>query len=96
MKLSNAIDIKINELLQEYREVQYESNEKIEMNRNVNKSEFLSEECNLDHTEVEIIDNRFNELDDTYINAVEVKFKIKRKGKRKFEDLKVYYRIIEK
>lgn len=94
MTLLDAIEIKRKELLKDYREVYYKSNEIIKMCRNGNMSEFLSKECCLNSTEVEIINDRFNELDDTYVDAAKVVFEVKRPKKRKIENIEVYYKII--
>jgi hypothetical protein len=95
MKLSEAIELKSIELLQDYKKVEYSHNEIIKMKANSEQNNYISKELSID-TEIEEINNRFEELDnENHINAVLLVFNVKAPHKRIFMQKKIYYRITE-
>lgn len=92
MKLLQAVSAKVIELGDKYREVSLEHNKEIvKITKDSTTSNYIKQIPDWD-IEVEHINNRF-EIEGE-IEAVEVTFEVKRKGKRKYETHKEYYKIL--
>lgn len=95
MKLKEAIELKLTELKEDYKDVIYSHNEIIRMKSNVDENKYISKELSLE-SEIEEIKNRFTELDkDNYIDAVILIFNVKTPRKRNYLKKEIYYRIVK-
>jgi len=77
----------------QYRDAKHIDTEKVTMTRNVTGSS-LNDFRFTEDVEVEEIQERFKELDDTQIIAAKVVFEVLKPRKRKYSREEFYYRVV--
>ena len=93
MKLEKAIEERKEELSDKYRDVVYIGYEIVDMTKNTTTSSYIKEKIDIDSVNVELIKDRFKEIDGE-IKAVKVVFDVKYPRKKKYSKHEEYYRIV--